>query len=190
MREALSKKIRFEVFKRDKFTCQYCGKSSPDVVLEVDHIVPVAEGGTNDIENLITACFDCNRGKGKRELTDDAVIKKQKKELDHLQERRENLQMMAEWRKELQNEYEHEIDYIEEIIRSYDSAWELSATGRRTVKKLIKQFGYEQVANAADIAFDSYFDGTENSWHKAFNKIGGICYNRKIGRGAEYYYGN
>ena len=38
-RKTLSKKIRFEVFKRDKFTCQYCGRMSPDVILEVDHIL-------------------------------------------------------------------------------------------------------------------------------------------------------
>ena len=44
-RKALSQKIRFEVFKRDSFTCQYCGRKAPDVVLQVDHIVPVAKGG-------------------------------------------------------------------------------------------------------------------------------------------------
>ena len=40
-RKNLSKSVRFEVFKRDSFKCQYCGKSAPDVVLEVDHIIPV-----------------------------------------------------------------------------------------------------------------------------------------------------
>ena len=40
VRKGLSKKIRFEVFKRDQFTCQYCGKQAPNVVLEVDHITP------------------------------------------------------------------------------------------------------------------------------------------------------
>ena len=53
-RKSISKKNRFEVFKRDSFTCQYCGASAPDVLLEVDHIKPVASGGTNDILNLIT----------------------------------------------------------------------------------------------------------------------------------------
>lgn len=62
-RKTLSKKIRFDIFKRDTFTCQYCGNKPPSVVLEVDHIKPVASGGCNDIDNLITACFDCNRGK-------------------------------------------------------------------------------------------------------------------------------
>lgn len=59
----LSKRTRFEVFKRDLFTCQYCGRNPPDVILECDHIVPVVEGGGNEEPNLVTACFDCNRGK-------------------------------------------------------------------------------------------------------------------------------
>ena len=64
-RQGLSKKTRFDVFKRDQFQCSYCGAHpSETVLLEVDHIHPVAEGGTNDIDNLVTACWDCNRGKG------------------------------------------------------------------------------------------------------------------------------
>jgi hypothetical protein len=60
---ALSVRTRFEVFKRDEFLCQYCGRKSPDVVLEVDHIIPVCEGGQDDPINLITSCWECNRGK-------------------------------------------------------------------------------------------------------------------------------
>ena len=52
VRKAISKKLRFEVFKRDNFTCQYCGRMAPDVVLEVDHINAVANGGDNNILNL------------------------------------------------------------------------------------------------------------------------------------------
>lgn len=59
----LSKKTRFQIFERDKFTCQYCGKQPPQVCLEVDHIIPVSKNGTNDAENLTTSCQDCNRGK-------------------------------------------------------------------------------------------------------------------------------
>lgn len=68
-RLALGKKRRFDVFKRDAFACQYCGAHPPTAVLEIDHIVAVSAGGTNEIENLITACFDCNRGKGAISLT-------------------------------------------------------------------------------------------------------------------------
>lgn len=60
--------IRFDVFKRDSFTCCYCGRRPPEVVLEVDHIDPVSNGGTDAFENLLTACFDCNRGKGAKLL--------------------------------------------------------------------------------------------------------------------------
>ena len=63
-RKPISKRTRFEVFKRDKFTCQYCGMAAPYVTLHVDHIVPVAHGGTNDMENLVTSCMSCNLGKG------------------------------------------------------------------------------------------------------------------------------
>lgn len=63
-REPISKSTRFEVFKRDEFTCQYCGAHPPLVVLEIDHITPVASGGGSEIENLVTSCMDCNRGKG------------------------------------------------------------------------------------------------------------------------------
>lgn len=63
-RKAFSKQERFQIFERDNFTCQYCGRKPPEVQLEVDHIVPLAKGGTNDERNLITACRDCNRGKG------------------------------------------------------------------------------------------------------------------------------
>lgn len=63
-RARITKKIRFAVMKRDNFTCQYCGAHGEGVVLEVDHIIPISKGGTSDMDNLITACFDCNRGKG------------------------------------------------------------------------------------------------------------------------------
>lgn len=64
LREPISKKMRFDVFKRDCFRCQYCGKSPPAVVLEIDHIHTVKAGGRTMLHNLLTACFDCNRGKG------------------------------------------------------------------------------------------------------------------------------
>jgi hypothetical protein len=59
----VSTRTRFEIFKRDNFTCRYCGHTSPDVVLEIDHVVPVCEGGTDDAINLVTSCWSCNRGK-------------------------------------------------------------------------------------------------------------------------------
>lgn len=72
-RKPMSKRLRFEIFKRDAFTCQYCGRRPPDVVLEVDHIHPVAAGGDNDEMNLISSCDDCNRGKAAKVLTERII---------------------------------------------------------------------------------------------------------------------
>lgn len=56
---------RWKILKRDKFTCQYCGRSAPDVELHVDHKKPIFAGGNSEESNLITACSDCNLGKNK-----------------------------------------------------------------------------------------------------------------------------
>jgi hypothetical protein len=60
---AASKRLRYEILKRDKHECQYCGGKAPDVQLTVDHVVPVTLGGTDDPSNLVAACKDCNAGK-------------------------------------------------------------------------------------------------------------------------------
>jgi hypothetical protein len=60
---AVSKRLRFEVLRRDGHTCRYCGRSAPEVRLTVDHVVPVALGGSDAPENLVTACSECNSGK-------------------------------------------------------------------------------------------------------------------------------
>jgi hypothetical protein len=65
---AVNKKLRFKVLLRDNLTCRYCGRKPPDVALEIDHVTPITKGGADCAANLLTACFDCNRGKGAHEL--------------------------------------------------------------------------------------------------------------------------
>lgn len=60
---SVTKRVRFEVLRRDEHTCQYCGQMAPDVALHVDHVVPVSLGGSDDPSNLVAACPDCNAGK-------------------------------------------------------------------------------------------------------------------------------
>lgn len=69
-RKAISTKTRFDVFKRDGFKCVYCGATPLAELLHVDHIIAVADGGQNDIDNLCTSCAPCNLGKGARSLAD------------------------------------------------------------------------------------------------------------------------
>lgn len=57
------REVRFAVLKRDKFTCQYCGRAGDTVALEVDHVIPKCKGGSSEPDNLMTSCMDCNAGK-------------------------------------------------------------------------------------------------------------------------------
>lgn len=59
---------RWKILERDDFTCRYCGRRAPSVVLEIDHVVPRSRGGTNHESNLVSACEDCNGGKSARPL--------------------------------------------------------------------------------------------------------------------------
>lgn len=72
MRTPLSSRRRFEALKRDGFACQYCGRRAPNVVLHVDHIVPVSAGGSDDLDNFICACMTCNLGKHVSEVIEDS----------------------------------------------------------------------------------------------------------------------
>ena len=65
-RKSLPPKLRFQILKRDNFTCVYCGKSRENdgVVLHVDHKTSLKDGGTDDPDNLVTSCTACNFGKG------------------------------------------------------------------------------------------------------------------------------
>lgn len=60
---AASKRLRYEVMRRDNHACRYCGGTAPDVKLTIDHVVPTTLGGKDEAENLVTACADCNAGK-------------------------------------------------------------------------------------------------------------------------------
>lgn len=62
-------KLRFEIFKRDDFTCQYCGRKAPEVKLTIDHKKAQSAGGGDEKENLLTCCEDCNMGKGSTDLS-------------------------------------------------------------------------------------------------------------------------
>jgi len=179
-RKGIGKKLRFEVFKRDKFTCTYCGRKAPDVILHVDHIEPVADGGTNDILNLTTSCFDCNAGKGKRRLSDGSVVEKQRAQLEALQERQEQIRMMIDWQRSL-------LDLDSEAIDAAESFWcdlagwhGVTEDGRQDLRKMIRKFGLEELLAAMRdsthyFKYDDDGEVTSESANHAFNKLSGIC---------------
>jgi hypothetical protein len=60
---AVSKRLRYEILRRDNHACRYCGATAPQVKLNVDHVIPTSLGGSDKPGNLVTACADCNSGK-------------------------------------------------------------------------------------------------------------------------------
>ena len=70
------KMSRIEIFKRDNFTCQYCGKVSHSLTL--DHVIPRSRNGQHTWENVVSACVPCNRVKAGR-TPEEAGMKLRKK---------------------------------------------------------------------------------------------------------------
>lgn len=177
-RKPISKRTRFEVFKRDGFVCQYCGAHPPDVILEVDHITPVAEGGLDDEGNLVTACFNCNRGKAAVPLT--VVPKTLAEQGAEVREREEQL---AGYREIMQAR----ADRIEEDMWTVADALFHKARENgvyRNQLQSIKQFNrllpLHEVLEAAEIAWarKPYSESTR------FKYFCGVCWN-KIKRGPD-----
>ena len=71
----VSKRLRYEVFRRDGHRCIYCGAGSKEAKLTIDHVVPEALGGTDDVGNLVAACSDCNAGKSSVNADEEFVAK-------------------------------------------------------------------------------------------------------------------
>lgn len=62
-RALLTPGLRYDIISRDRGTCQLCGKTAPNIRIEVDHIKPVSLGGETNPSNLRVLCTICNRGK-------------------------------------------------------------------------------------------------------------------------------
>lgn len=159
-RQGISKRVRFEVFKRDGFTCQYCGHAAPDVVLHVDHISPVAGGGESNILNLITSCVDCNLGKGARELSDDSALQKQRAQLADLNERREQLEMMVQWREGLRSINDDALGKLEELFEQLTGRV-FSEHGRNKAKGWLRRHEFAALYEAMEEAAQTYWKEPE-----------------------------
>lgn len=155
-RKVISQKLRFEVFKRDKFTCQYCGAKAPDVVLQVDHIEAVAAGGGNDILNLLTSCIACNGGKGARALSDDSVVERQRAQLAELEERRQQIEMMVQWKTELTSQDDTLVIALEAEIEKRTGGWHYSEGGRARAREAIRKHGFPAMFDSVGIAVSQY----------------------------------
>lgn len=171
-RIGLSQKVRFEVFKRDAFTCQYCGSHPPSAILECDHIQPVADGGGNEQDNLVTSCFSCNRGKGATRLTSVPQTLADKAEM--VKESEAQLRGYSEIMEAKRSRIEEDVWQVAEVLQAGCSDSEMSRQWLASIKRFNDKLGVHACLEAAHIATDKYPLGTTPT----FKYFCGVCWNR------------
>lgn len=145
-------------------------------MLHIDHITAVANGGDNNIVNLITACDACNLGKGAVALDDKSAAVKQMKQLKLLNERREQIQMIAEWRTDLLGVEDQEVGVMERYIKSL-CGFGLSEAGKANIRKALKKYGLDAVLTATDGSAGSYLKTkSDEEVEKFINYIPRVAY--------------
>lgn len=172
MRVPLSKKKRFDVFKRDSFTCQYCGATPPTVTLEVDHIHPIAQGGIDDIDNLVTACFNCNRGKAASLLSD--VPQSLKSRAEDIQEHEEQIRGYSAVLMARAARINNDAWDVAGVIEG--EAWieDVSKDDLQSIKRFLSKLPTHDVMEAAEIAHRKDFSNSR----KRFSYFCGVCWNK------------
>lgn len=170
-RKAISKKTRFEVFKRDGFVCQYCGAHPPAVILHVDHINPVALGGVNDMDNFITACEPCNLGKAARSLAD--IPQSLKDKAAQIAEREDQIAGYQKVMNFKRLRIDNEANDICEVYERFNEGFTLSESAMVSVRKFVDQIDVHDVVDAMEQAFTRANIRPGNE----FKYFCGICWN-------------
>lgn len=168
-RKAISKKTRFEVFKRDGFKCMYCGACPPSVLLHVDHVNAVATGGGNDIDNLVTSCEPCNLGKGARSL--GVVPQALAEKAAQIAEREEQLQGYAAILEAKRQRLDGEVWRVFQVFMP--SVASVPRDEYRTVQRFIEKLGVHLVMESMEIAMAS-----DAKTKNVFRYFCGVCWNR------------
>lgn len=175
-RAPLSRRVRFDVFKRDEFTCQYCGAHPPAAVLECDHIHPVAEGGSDDLDNLVTACFACNRGKGAVPLAKvpQSLAEKAAEIADREEQLRGYSAVLEARRQRLEDEAWRVLGILfpgQDTVQRDDLL---------SVRRFVERLGVHEVLDAAEVAASKRIYG-----RAFFRYFCGVCWSKVREREAQ-----
>lgn len=171
-RVAISKRIRFEVFKRDGFECQYCGATPPKAVLHCDHIDPVANGGTNDMDNLVTACQDCNQGKSNILLS--VVPQSLELRMAEIREREEQIAGYQEVLSQRRSRIEQEAHAILSLFCEHHGTDGIPKRDFLTIKRFIEEIGLDGVVEAIEVGLAKF----PRSKSRSFRYFCGVCWNK------------
>jgi hypothetical protein len=152
-------------------------------VLQVDHVVPVVEGGGDEEENLIACCSDCNHGKFTRNVSAESVPRDYVTMAEDAESRTEQLRAYREHLMNLRKEVEESIDFVAEAFFGKGFVWAPTATAEiAKVERFINLLGLGDVADAARIARERLPDdhwGTKSR----FKYFCGVCWNTATRRG-------
>lgn len=174
-RQPVQQKVRFEVFKRDLFKCQYCGRTPPNVTLQVDHIIPVSGGGLSDQDNLITSCFDCNVGKGSRPL--GSVPKPLSDRAEEIREQELQISEYSRIIADKRDRIESESFLVASVL--YPNSKSIGSREYASIKRFVTDMGFEAVLESADIASADIASVKFNPGADRFKYFCGVCW-RKI----------
>lgn len=148
-RKPLSKRVRFEIFKRDGFACVYCGKTPAQSLLQVDHLVAVANGGDDSPGNLLTSCLDCNQGKSDVPLDQHRYTRPTKESNELTEEHIEQLRSYLALQKKKD-------DLLEQLAEDLRERWEevigpMNQDMANRMKTLVQQWPHKKLLEAMDI---------------------------------------
>lgn len=165
--------LRFDVFKRDNFTCRYCGRRTPEAILQVDHVIPRSAGGPDELYNLVTSCAQCNLGKGARLLRDLPEDLDIADRAAALAEQERQILELRYWEQQRKDREDAELDQLEQL-------WPFEGHGRThwarsSVLQFLRKLGYAEVAEIVEYVADQAHLSTESRAWLVFCKM---CWNR------------
>jgi len=171
---AISPSTRFEVLKRDNFTCQYCGEKAPDMKVHVDHLIPKSKGGNDSLSNLVTACGPCNVGKASRLLPPEIVLEKRKKQAFLNRQIEYHRQAkLSEKQKDEENAIDVWKHYAKDVRFSED-----------IIKDTLRRYSFDTCMDGMQLAVNLYFEyqqdhpkeATPESIQLALSKLRIMCH--------------
>lgn len=168
-RKSLSKRVRFEVFKRDGFRCMYCGAHPPAVVLHVDHINPVSAGGEDSIDNLITACQPCNAGKSDVPLS--SAPQSLASRASEVREREEQIRGFNAVMEAARSRIEDEAWEVAEVWMASHAKASIRKDWLVSIKMFIQRLGFHECLNSMETAVSR-----QRGQDASFRYFCGICW--------------
>lgn len=178
---SVGKRLRFEIFKRDGFTCRYCGATPMATVLQIEHVIPKSKGGTDDPVNLVTSCQPCNAGKSNIELGEcklpptfsaEAIKEHAEQTREYLTAQKAMIAARASVAQEAKEYWENTTGYA------------MIASDEATMRRFCQSLPFTFIVDAIDITVGKIrLVNPKDGWH-AWRYFCGICW-RKIKGKAE-----